>query len=92
MLIIPIKCLSKTNKEAIWLYAEFSGHRGGSYHGLWWFVVICVMVCGSLCHGLWWFMSWFVVVYVMVCGGLCHGLWWFMSWFMVVHVMVCGDL
>ena len=84
------------NKEAIWLYAElFLGHHDGSCHGLWWFVVIHVMLCAGFCHGSWWFMSWFVVI----CGDSCHGklvvicsdLWWFMSPFVVVYVMVCGS-
>ena len=40
------------NKEAIWLYAElFLGHHDGSCHGLWWFVVIHVMLCAGFCHG-----------------------------------------
>ena len=72
------------NKEAIWLYAElFLGHHDGSCHGLWWFVVIHVMLCAGFCHGLWWFMSWFVVIcsdlwfvmiHVIICSGPCHGL------------------
>ena len=73
------------NKEAIWLYAElFLGHHDGSCHGLWWFVVIHVMLCAGFCHGSWWFMSWFVVI--------CSDLWWFMSSFVVVRVMVCSGL
>ena len=64
------------NKEAIWLHAElFLGHHDASCHGLWWFVVIHVMLCEGFCHGSWWFMSWFVVI----CSDL---------WFVVIHVML----
>ena len=64
------------NKEAIWLDAElFLGHHDASCHGLWWFVVIHVMLCEGFCHGSWWFMSWFVVI----CSDL---------WFVVIHVML----
>ena len=64
------------NKEAIWLYAElFLGYHDGSCYGLWWFVVIHVMLCAGFCHGSWWFISWFVVI----CSDL---------WFVVIHVMV----
>ena len=42
------KPAKRSNKEAIWLYAElFLGHHDGSCHGVWWFVVVHVMVCGS---------------------------------------------
>ena len=65
------------------MQSSFLGHHDGSCHGLWWFVVIHVMLCAGFCHGSWWFMSWFVVIcsdlwfvmiHVIICSGPCHGL------------------
>ena len=67
--------ISLTRKPYGFIQSSFLGHHDGSCHGLWWFVVIHVMLCAGFCHGSWWFMSWFVVI----CSDL---------WFVVIHVMV----